>query len=400
MDWQMNAPQVRAVISTSAFLSCGFRPFFLAAALWAPVSMALWLAMLTGSFELPSVFDPVSWHAHEALFGYLGAVLAGFLLTAVPNWTDRSPLAGWPLASLFALWVLGRVAVAASEWLAPLVVALIDLSCLVVLVGYVLREIVIRRNWRNLVVVTMIGMFIAGNALFHREAAGDGYAVSGHGLRIGLVAAIMMISVIGGRIVPAFTRNWMVARDSEVLPAVFGRLDGLALALTLIALVMWIVLPDTPETGYLLLASGLAQAVRLSRWRGLDAGREPLLWILHVGYAFVPLGMLGVGATILWPDVLPPAPAQHLWMAGAIGVMTLAVMTRATLGRSGRELTAGPGTVAVFLLIVVSVFARLAGGLLPEHAMIFWMLAGLLWCSAFVGFVLLYGKLLIATAQE
>ena len=392
--------QSKAAASTHGFLSCGFRPFFLSAALWALLTMALWIATLTGRLKLPSAFDPVSWHAHEALFGYLGAVLAGFLLTAVPNWTGRPPLTGWPLAGLLALWILGRIAIATSEWLTPLSVALIDLSCLVVLVGYLLRETVAGRNWRNLVVIAIIGVFVAGNALFHREAAEDAYAASAYGLRIGLAAAIMMISVIGGRIVPAFTRNWLAARGSEALPATFGRLDGLALALTLLALAVWVAIPNAPETGYLLLASGIAQAARLTRWRGPDTGREPLLWILHVGYAFVPLGMLGVGAAILWPDTLASAPAQHLWMAGAIGIMTLAVMTRATLGHSGQELTAGPGTVALYLLVVASVLARLAGGVLPEHAMALWTLAGLLWCSGFAGFVLLYGRLLIGTAQR
>ncbi len=395
-----NAQQSRTAASVHAFLSSGFRPFFLSAALWALLAMALWLALLAGTLELSSAFDPMSWHAHEALFGYLGAVLAGFLLTAVPSWTGRPPLAGWPLAGLLTLWVLGRIAVAASEWLTPLVVAMIDLSCLVVLAVFVLREIVAGRNWRNLVVIAMIGVFVAGNALFHWEAAEGAYAASGYGLRIGLAAAIMMISVIGGRIVPAFTRNWLAARGSRVLPAAFGRLDGLALALTLLAMAAWVAIPDTPETGYLLLASGLAQAMRLSRWRGLDTGREPLLWILHVGYAFVPLGMLGVGAAILWPNTLALASAQHLWMAGAIGVMTLAVMTRATLGHSGCKVTAGSGTAALYLLVVASVFARLAGGMLPEYATILWTLAGLLWCCGFAGFVLAYGRLLLIGAAQ
>ncbi len=395
-----NARQSTPAASAHGFLSHGFRPFFLSAALWAPLAMALWLAMLTGRLDLPSAFDPVSWHAHEALFGYLGAVLAGFLLTAVPNWTSRPPLAGWPLAGLLALWALGRISVAASEWLAPVAVALIDLSGLVALGGYVLREIVAGRNWRNLAVVAMIGVFVAGNALFHREAADGAYAPSGYGLRIGLAAAIMMISVIGGRIVPAFTRNWLSARGGDRLPAKFGRLDGLALGLTLFALAAWVAVPEASGCGYLLLAAGLAQAARLSRWCGLRTRREPLLWILHVGYAFVPLGALGVGAAILWPDAFPPASVRHLWMAGAIGVMTLAVMTRAALGHSGRVLTPGPGTAAICLLVVASVLARLAGGVLPDHAMALWTLAGLLWCCGFAGFVLAYGRLLIGAAQR
>ena len=386
--------------ATSAFLSHGFRPFFLSAGLWAPLGIALWVAMLWGYLDLPLAFDPVSWHAHEALFGYLGAVLAGFLLTAVPNWTGRPPLAGWPLLGLLALWVAGRMAVAASDWFPPLAVAALDLSCLVVLGAYVLREVVAGRNWRNLLVVAMIGVFVAGNALFHWEAAEGLYAASGLGLRIGVAAAIMMISVIGGRIVPTFTRNWLAARGGGALPAEFGRLDRLALVLTLIALAAWAVFPGARETAWLLLASGGAQAARLSRWRGPATRGEPLLWILHVGYAFVPLGMLVVGGAILWPDAVPPASAQHLWMAGAIGVMTLAVMTRATLGHGGRALTAGAGTAAVYLLVVASVLARLLGGVLEEQAMALWTLSALLWCLGFAGFVLLYGRLLTAACER
>ena len=382
------------------FLSWGFRPFFLSAALWALLGVALWVPMLQGLLSLPSAFDPVSWHAHEALFGYLGAVLPGFLLTAVPSWTDRRRLAGWPLLGLLALWVLGRVAVATSEHWAPSAVALIDVSGLVLLGGYVLREVVAAGNWRNLAVIALIGAFVAGNALFHWESADGVYAASGYGLRTGLAAAVMMISLIGGRIVPAFTRNWLAARGSEALPAEFGRLDKLALVLTLFALVLWIALPEDPATGYLLLAAGLAQAGRLARWRGPDTAGEPLVWILHLGYAFVPLGMLAMGATVLWPGWLPSGSAQHLWMAGAIGTMTLAVMTRATLGHTGRELTAGPATAAVYLSVVASVLIRLAGGAVPEWSMPLWTLSAVLWCCGYAGFLWLYGRLLIRPGRQ
>jgi uncharacterized protein involved in response to NO len=384
----------------SGFLSCGFRPFFLFAALWALLGTGIWILMLPGRLELPTAFDPVSWHAHEALFGYLGAVLAGFLLTAVPNWTGRPPLAGWPLLGLLALWLLGRVVVAGSAYLAPSAVAALDLFCLVVLGGIVLREIVAAQNWRNLVVIAIIGVFILGNGLFHWEAAQGEPAASGHGLRLGLAAAIMMISLVGGRIVPAFTRNWLAQRESKALPTEFGWLDRCALVLTLFALLAWVTVPARQETAYLLLGCGLAQAARLARWRGLDTGREPLVWILHLGYAFVPLGMLVMGVTILWPDPLPPASAQHLWMAGAIGVMTLAVMTRATLGHTGRELTVGGGTAALYLLVVASVFVRLLGGALPEQALSLWTLSAILWCCGFAGFVLLYGRLLVGSRQR
>ena len=374
----------------------GFRPFFLAAAVWAVLVMAVWALLLSGRLALPTAFDPVSWHAHEALFGYLGAVLAGFLLTAVPNWSGRPPITGWTLLALLALWLLGRGAIAASAFLPVLMVAAIDLSCLVTLCGLVLYQIVAGRNWRNLVVVAAIGVFVIGNGLFHWEAASDRYAASGYGQRAGLAAGIMLIAIIGGRIVPTFTRNWLMARgESEKFPAAFGRVDKLALALTLVALPLWAVAPHWLGSGCLLLAAGLCLIVRLSRWRGWQTRSESLVWILHAGYAFVPLGMLAMSAAILWPESLPQSTVQHIWMAGAIGIMTLAVMTRATLGHTGRPLEAGMGTTAIYLLVITSVLIRVLSIAMPDSALTLYTLSASLWCLGFTGFTVLYGPLLV-----
>ena len=386
----------------AAFLSMGFRPFFLSAALWAALGMALWMLALNGRAVLPTALDPVSWHAHEALFGYLGAVFAGFLLTAVPNWTGRPPIAGVALLGLLGLWVLGRVAVAMSHHLPPWTVMILDLSFLVALGGMLLREIVAARNWRNLVVIALLGAFITGNGLFHGEAAAGGRAASGYGFRIGLATAIMMLSVIGGRIVPAFTRNWLRERGAtDRMPAAFGWLDRVALVLTLLMLAVWVAMPGRSGTGYLLLAAGAVQLLRLSRWRWQNTGAEPLVWILHVGYAFVPAGMLAIGAAIVWPGgALTSIAAQHLWMAGAVGVMTLAVMTRATLGHAGRALAAGTGTTVLYALVIASVPVRLLGGTFPESALSLWTLSAILWCAGFAGFVLLYGPLLVGSSRR
>ena len=383
-----------------AILAFGFRPFFLIGGLWAACSMALWLVMLRAGPLLPSSLDPFSWHAHEALFGYLGAVIAGFLLTAVPSWTGRPPLAGWPLLGLVALWVLGRVAIAVSSHLSALVVIVADLAFLGALGALLLREIVVARNWRNLVVIGMVGVFLAGNALFHAEAVAGSHPASGYGLRIALAAAIMMISVIGGRIVPAFTRNWLAARGSEALPAAFGRADRVALAASVLALASWVASPDGLGAGVLLLVAGVAQCVRLARWRWRGTLAEPLVWILHVGFAFVPLGMVAMGAAALRPGALVTAAAQHLWMAGAIGVMTLAVMTRATLGHSGRALTAGAGTTGLYLLVIASVLARLAAGAFPDSMLPLLTVSAALWILGFAGFALLYAPLLIGPAAR
>ena len=205
----------------------------------------------------------------------------------------------------------------------------------------------------------------------------------------------MMIAVIGGRIAPSFTRNWLAKRGSDSLPAPFGYVDRAALVASLIALSCWVFAPASVASGLALLGAGLAQAARLARWSGFRTGAESLVWVLHVGYAFVPVGMLAMATAILWPDALAPVAAQHVWMAGAIGVMTLAVMTRATLGHTGRALTAGAGTTLLYLLLIASVLARVFGGIAENWALSLNMVSGVLWCAVFLGFAVLYGPLLI-----
>ena len=378
-----------------ALLSYGFRPFFLGGAIWAALAMVLWLAVLTGAAGLPTRLDPVSWHAHEFLYGYLSAIAGGFLLTAIPNWTGRLPIAGWSLGGLFLLWLLGRLAVVTSAFWPPLAVALADLSYFAVFTLLIAREIVAGRNWRNLIVLALFGVLASGNAVFHWEAAHGGYAAQGYGLRIGLATAVMLIALIGGRIVPSFTRNWLVKRDVRQLPAPpMGRFDRAALLVLFGALAVWVAEPRSLAAGVALLSAGALHGVRLARWAGHRTGAEPLVWVLHVGYAFVPLGAAALGISILWPEFVGVAAAQHVWMAGAIGLMTLAVMTRATLGHSGHALTANAATTGIYLLMIVAVFARLLAGALPDLSGLH-TASGLAWFAAFASFALLYGKRLI-----
>ncbi len=379
-----------------AILSFGFRPFFLGAAVWAALAMALWVLALSGALDLPSRFDPASWHAHEFLFGYLAAVIAGFLLTAVPNWTGQLPIVGWPLGALVALWIVGRVVVTVSAGLPPLAVALADLAMPVALTAALTREIVAGKNWRNLIVLAMLAAFTLANAVFHWEAARGGYAAQGYGLRTGLGAAIMMIAVIGGRIVPSFTRNWLVRQAPGRLPVPpMQTFDKVALLALLAALAGWVAAPDAQVTAALLLAAGALHLARLARWAGDRTLAEPLLWILHLGYGFLPLGALALGVGILAPEVLGAASAQHLWMAGAAGMMTLAVMTRATLGHTGQELTAGRGTLALYLALLTAILARFAAGLWPDQASLLHLVSGLAWIGAFGGFASIYGPLIL-----
>ena len=247
----------RKVISPkSVIFSYGFRPFFLCASVWAVVAMSVWILVLSGRLVLPTTLDPVSWHAHEFLFGYLGAVIAGFILTAVPNWTARPAITGWPLARLFVLWLAGRLAIATSAHLPSLVFVITDLSFQLMLCTMVARELISARNWRNLIFVCLLCGQILGNAVFHWEVLLGEYAAHGTGFRIGLAASVMMIVVMGGRIVPNFTHNWLVSRGGAVRPAPTGMIDKLAILGILLALIFWIIVPEQEITAIALLLSG------------------------------------------------------------------------------------------------------------------------------------------------
>lgn len=385
-----SAAQMRAWTGP-AILSYGFRPFFLLGSAWAALAMVLWVLMLTGHDFLPTAFDPVSWHAHEFLFGYLGAVLAGFLLTAVPNWTGRLPIVGWPLAGLVGLWLAGRVAVATSALLPWGLAAAIDLAFPIALFTALFREVIAGRNWKNLPVLGLLLGMIVANGLYHLEAAQGGYPAKGMALRMGLAVAVMLISLIGGRIVPSFTRNWLVQRHNPALPVPFGRSDTVVLALTAMALAVWIVLPEHTFTAAACAVAGLSQTWRLSRWSGRHTGAEALVWVLHAGYACVPLGFLAVAAGAFLPGMGPAA--QHVWMAGAVGLMTLAVMTRASLGHAGRQMHATPAIAAIYTSLIIAVLARFLAGALPEHT---WPihLAACAWIAAFAGFAAVYWPIL------
>lgn len=387
-----SAEQMRAWTGP-ALLSYGFRPMFLGAALWAAIAMALWIGVLTGRIGIPSAFDPLAFHVHELLWGFGAAVIAGFLLTAVPNWTGRLPIVGWPLGGLFALWVAGRIAVVFSAGLPPLPVAIVDLSFLSVLAFALGREIVAGGNTKNLPVLGLVSVFVVANGIFHLEAASGAAASSGVGMRLGLAVVIVLIVLIGGRIVPSLTRNWLARRPPGAMPVPFGRFDKLAVGAAVLALASFVAAPVALATGILAGLTGVLQLARLLRWAGWRTGREALVAILHVGYAFVPLGFLLLAGAILVPAEVPRVAALHAFLAGAMAVMTLAVMTRASLGHTGRDLHAGAGTVAIYALAITGALARLAAAFLPG-------MVGLLhvsaagWIGAFALFALLYGPLL------
>src|SRR5271165_2505867 len=298
--------------------------------------------MFVAGSAMPSRFDPLTWHIHEMLFGFVMAAIAGFLLTAIPNWTGRLPVSGGPLALLAGFWVLGRIACLVSALVLPWIAIAADLSFPVALVGVVTRETVAGRNWRNLAVLAPVSVLGIANLLMHLEANGV-VVPSGLGWRLGLAAVIVLISVMAGRIVPSFTRNWLAKRPRSDLPAGHGRIDRVALGILHAGLIGWAFLPA--------------------------------LW---------PVGLL-----------LPLSAAIHALTAGAIGTMILAVMTRATRGHVGRELSADRVTVLIYVLVTLAAITRVGAAFGATWTMPLLIISACLWIATFAGFVLSYGPMLI-----
>ncbi|NLH79634.1 MAG: NnrS family protein [Phyllobacteriaceae bacterium] len=373
-----------------ALLQGGFRPFFLFAALWAAIAIALWLPFFEGRIALPTAFAPLDWHVHELLYGYGPAAIAGFLLTAVPNWTGRLPVVGRPLAVLVGLWALGRLAVTFSALLGAVPAAILDALFLLALAFVAGREVWVGKNRRNLKVVAVVALLALGNLVFHFETIRFGAA--SFGTRIGIAAEVMLIVIIGGRIVPSFTINWLRGRGPGRSATPFGRFDMVVSLATAAALALWVVLPEGKPTGVALGLTGLAHLARLARWAGWRTWEEKLVVVLHVAYAFVGLGFLLLAASLLGAPLAPSA-ALHAWTIGAIAQMTLAVMTRASLAHTGRPLHATRVIAILYLGAFVAVLARIAmgfGGL----ELVFLHLAAVGWLVAFAGFVLVYRPIL------
>ena len=271
----MSDPKSRRLYAGPAILSLGFRPFFLLGALWAVVAVMLWLPQYFGELSFDTGFQPLDWHAHEALFGYIAAIVTGFLLTAVPNWTGRLPLQGRPLTVLLAVWLAGRIAVAFSGQIGWVATALVDCAFLALVCAAVAREIVAGKNTRNLKVLFFVGLLFAANVVFHVEA--HIYGSANYGRRFGVAATIALIMLIGGRVIPSFTHTFLARRGAGRLPIAFNRFDGVCVVGSTLALAGWVLAPENGPVGLLLIAAGLLNLARLARWAGDRALGDPLV---------------------------------------------------------------------------------------------------------------------------
>jgi uncharacterized protein involved in response to NO len=376
-----------------ALFSEGYRPFFLGSAVWAVLSIVMWLCILAGRFDIPTGFDPISWHAHEMIYGFAVAAMAGFLLTAIPNWTGRFPLQGAPLALLFLVWCVGRIAMAASGIIGTLPAALVDMSFIAVFLCAVAREVFFGRNWRNLPALVALSLLLVGNGLMHLEAA-EFFAAGKVGARLGLAVFAALITLIGGRIIPSFTRNRLIKLGATRLPAPANLLDKLALRLVPIALASWVLDVVDGFQGTLLLAAGIISAMRLARWRGLAIWRDALIFVLHLGYGWLSLGLMLLGLSQI-SAAIPAMAALHALGSGAVGTMTLAVMIRAVLAHTGRSQVAGKSTVILYGLLQAAALLRVATAFLPDAHTLLIGMSGAAWSVTFATFALVHGRCLI-----
>ncbi|MFM8332084.1 MAG: NnrS family protein [Candidatus Methylumidiphilus sp.] len=373
--------------------SYAFRPFFLLVAAYALLMLLAWASYLSGIMGWPDGLLPRVRHGHEMIFGFAGGAVAGFLLTAVATWTNRPPVAGAALMALCLAWGLARLGgflPGAFGWVAWGLSSLVFWGGLLALLG---REIIGARNARNYKALALLSAFLATEATFFM-AAGQNVELQEGCLRAGIFLLLGMVVLVGGRIIPAFTQNWLDQNRPERgarIPS-FDRIDGGAVAVTALFAVGFVFWPGAALTGALGLAAAAAQAARLWRWQGWLAGREPLLWVLHVGFAWLPVGFALLGASILGAPVLWES-GIHALAYGTVGTLILGVAARVALGHTGRPLRASPLMALAFALITLGTLCRILAQ--PGHGV--WMtLSVALWLAAYGLFLIQYVPILLS----
>jgi uncharacterized protein involved in response to NO len=367
-----------------SLLVLGFRPFFLAAGIFAVLMMGTSVFGIQAGISYDNYFPLPLWHAHEMLFGYTVAVIAGFLLTAVRNWTGMETARGYALLALILLWLGGRVVLAAPgmpEWLT----VLIDMAFLPALALTVARPIIKSKQLRNLSVPLLLLFLAAGNGLIH---AGMSDALNGLWFSVGVI--LMLMALIAGRVMPFFTGR--VAPDSDI--RTFPMVESLALPVIALWVLVEQLFPDSPVSAVVAVSAAAVHAVRLYGWSCRGVWREPMLWVIHTAYGWLVAGFLllaladfGVGSKLL---------ALHGWTVGAIGMFTLGMMARVALGHTGRPMSAHPAVAGAFLLLAVSALIRVLMPILfPSFTEVALLIAAAGWILAFSTFVWIYTPYLI-----
>lgn len=375
----------------------GFRPFFLFGALFSALAMLGWLGQLNGWFALPGISNPIWWHAHEMLFGFGAAIVAGFLLTAVQNWTAHPGVRGWPLALVVGLWAIPR---GLLPWFGESNVTLMvmDLAWLPLCTWFLARPIIVTRQWRNLFFVPLLLVLTLLNTACWRWHAE--WPLVEHILLATVLLFTTLIAVMGGRVIPFFTARATGAEKALPLPW----LERIALASLWLILLLWLVLPTQWVIGIqmfpLYIVAAGAHLYRQLRWRPGITVAHPLLWSLHLAYLFIPLGLIALAArTAGWPIAL--SLASHLFSAGSMGAMILGMIARVSLGHSGRALQIGRRITAAFVLVILSALLRVLLPLCwPDLTLTGWNLSGWSWVAAYGLFVWVYTPILTSPRAD
>jgi len=370
-----------------AIFERGFRPFFFLAGIWAIVPLALWISTYLGLIITDTEINTQSWHAHEMIFGYAGAALAGFALTAIPNWTGRLPVRGYNLLRLVFLWLLARTLSVSTLFFDVTAYALAFETLFFVLFSVlVFREIFAGKNWRNIPVALMFSLFGLA-AILSSLSKMDIITLTFSIERAAIATLVLLIGLIGGRIVPSFTGNWLKQQGVSNKPIIFNKHDGAILIVSAITLILWLAFPyDHAIVKFSASLCTLLHLWRLSRWCGLSTFKEPLVSMLHIAYFWIPVGFAAVALSSF--DLVSESTAVHVWTTGAIAGMTLAVMMRASLGHSGRALRADRATTAIFSLITLAAITRIIAAVTVSTELI--TASSLLWIAGYGIYVIAY----------
>ncbi len=375
-------------------LNFAFRPFFLLGTLFGVLAIIAWITAMHGITWWTPPADITSWHAHEMLLGFATAAIAGFVLTAVATWTGRRPVQGPLLGTLVVAWLLGRLAMGLSGLWPPGAVALLDMAFPVLLTILAGREIFGGASKRNYQIVALLGLIAVVNLMYHLGLAGLFTGMERVPLYLMLHLILVLITLIGGRIIPAFTGNWLRTQGATDLPRQTAAIEHLALPITAAAGIADSFWPGTLVAGSVALAAAAVHGLRLARWKTLSTLREPLLAILHVAYLWIVLGyaLLGLSA---FGTGLPRTFALHALTMGGVGGMIVAVGTRVGLAHTGRALHAARLTVLCYLVFGLAVVTRVFGPLTGADGLLLLDIAAFGWIAAFMLFAWVYWPMLI-----
>ncbi len=383
------AAEIRPVV-----LRAGFRPFFLLAGVQAASIVPVWLGQMLAGIDLDLPYPPALWHGHEMVFGFAGAAIAGFLLTAVPSWTGTTGLKGRPLALLAVLWLAARLAfwTGLSPWLA----GALDIAFFPALGAVLAAPLIGAGKFRNIAFLPLLALLAVADGLVLGEMTGVS-RTGWSGLIAGLFLLLVMISIVGGRIVPAFTGAGLRAVGIVVEPKSRRWLDLTAIAAVAATGLAEAVVPEAAATGALALLAALLQLVRLAGWYGWRTTRVPLLWVLHLGYLWLPIGLVLFGLSAFVPAVTPQL-ALHALTVGCVGLMVLGVMTRAALGHAGRPLQPATATVVAYGLVFLGAVVRVFGVMVDPLTGLW--LSGLLWTAGFLIYLVVYAPICLSPRAD